>query len=93
MKTIKLGNSQLEKSAVAMGIMRMVRLDSQVATKVLEVIHDKGINFIDSADIMAMGIQNEFSGRHLSNLVLNGKTSSSSLRVALSLIRKRALVN
>ncbi|AJA81301.1 hypothetical protein [Levilactobacillus brevis] len=51
MKTIKLGNSQLEKSAVALGIMRMVRLDSQNATKVLEVIHDKGINFILNCQI------------------------------------------
>lgn len=63
MKTIKLGNSQLEKSAVALGIMRMVRLDSQDATKVLEVIHDKGINFIDSADIYGNGGSERIFGK------------------------------
>lgn len=63
MKTIKLGNSQLEKSAVALGIMRMVRLDSQDATKVLEVIHDKGINFIDSADIYGKGDSERIFGK------------------------------
>ncbi|QCZ49250.1 aldo/keto reductase [Levilactobacillus brevis] len=63
MKTIKLGNSQLEKSAVALGIMRMVRLDSQDATKVLEVIHDKGINFIDSADIYGNGDSERIFGK------------------------------
>ncbi|CAM2732799.1 aldo/keto reductase family oxidoreductase [Levilactobacillus brevis] len=63
MKTIKLGNSQLEKSAVALGIMRMVRLDSQDATKVLEVIHDREINFIDSADIYGNGDSERIFGK------------------------------
>ncbi|MDV0430525.1 aldo/keto reductase [Lactiplantibacillus sp. DA1] len=63
MKTIKLGNSQLETSTVALGIMRMVRLDSKDATKVLEVVHNKGINFIDSADIYGNGDSERIFGK------------------------------
>ncbi|SKA98600.1 Aldo/keto reductase family protein, partial [Paucidesulfovibrio gracilis DSM 16080] len=55
MKTIQIGASQLKASAVALGIMRMVRLDTDAAANVLETVHDRGVNFIDSADIYGNG--------------------------------------
>lgn len=63
MKTIKLGNSQINISATALGIMRMVRLDTKDATNVLENVHDKGINFIDSADIYGNGDSERIFGK------------------------------
>lgn len=63
MKTIKLGNSQINVSATALGIMRMVRLDLKDATNVLENVHDKGINFIDSADIYGNGDSERIFGK------------------------------
>ncbi|WP_368790878.1 aldo/keto reductase family oxidoreductase [Companilactobacillus farciminis] len=63
MKTIKLGNSQMNVSATALGIMRMVRLDPKEATNVLENVHDKGINFIDSADIYGNGDSERIFGK------------------------------
>lgn len=63
MKTIKLGNSQINVSATALGIMRMVRLDTKDATNVLENVHDKGINFIDSADIYGNGDSERIFGK------------------------------
>lgn len=70
MQTIKLGNSQVTTSAVALGIMRMVRLAPQEATKVLEVAHDRGINLIDSADIYGNGDSERIFGQafHQSSL-------------------------
>jgi len=55
MKTIRLGSTQQDVSAVALGIMRMVRLDVDQATNVLETVHQDGINYIDSADIYGNG--------------------------------------
>ena len=63
MKTIKLGNSQMNVSATALGIMRMVRLDPKEATNILENVHDKGINFIDSADIYGNGDSERIFGK------------------------------
>lgn len=63
MKTIKLGNSQMNVSATALGIMRMVRLDPKEATNVLENVHDKGINFIDSSDIYGNGDSERIFGK------------------------------
>lgn len=50
-------------SATALGIMRMVRLDPKEATNVLENVHDKGINFIDSADIYGNGDSERIFGK------------------------------
>ncbi|RRK10314.1 aldo/keto reductase [Lactiplantibacillus garii] len=65
MKTIKLGDSQLGVSAVALGIMRMVSLDTSAATKVLETVHAKGVNFIDAADIYGNGESERIFGQAL----------------------------
>ncbi|MTV82334.1 aldo/keto reductase [Secundilactobacillus folii] len=65
MKTIKVGNSSLEASAVAFGVMRMVSLDVDQAAKVLQTVVDKGVNFIDSADIYGSGQSEKTFGQAL----------------------------
>lgn len=65
MKKIAIGNTNLEASAVALGIMRMVRLNVDDATKVVEEVVDKGVNFIDSADIYGVGKSEEIFGQAL----------------------------
>ncbi|KRL41620.1 aldo keto reductase 2 family oxidoreductase [Liquorilactobacillus nagelii DSM 13675] len=65
MKTIQIGASQLKASAVALGIMRMVRLDTDAAANVLETVHDRGVNFIDSADIYGNGDSERIFGQAL----------------------------
>jgi len=55
MKQIKLGATDITVSAVALGIMRMVRLNTDQAAKILETVHDQGVNFIDGADIYGNG--------------------------------------
>ncbi|MDD9324312.1 aldo/keto reductase [Pediococcus acidilactici] len=55
MKNVKLGNSQIDVSAIALGIMRMPRLDVKQAAALLESAYDVGINYIDSADIYGNG--------------------------------------
>ncbi|BDR55976.1 aldo/keto reductase [Xylocopilactobacillus apis] len=59
MRTIKLGNSNLEVSVFALGIMRMSALSTDQAGKVLRTAIDHGINFIDSADIYGKGKSEE----------------------------------
>ena len=51
MKTVKIGNSNWRASNVALGIMRMGTLPVAKAVVALQMAHDVGINFIDSADI------------------------------------------
>lgn len=55
MKSINIGNTNWQASAVALGIMRMDALDTPQAVKVLETSHDQGINYIDAADIYGNG--------------------------------------
>jgi len=55
MKTIQLGSTQNRVSAVALGIMRMVRLNTTEAANVLNVVHEHGVNMIDAADIYGNG--------------------------------------
>lgn len=55
MKNVKLGNSQIDVSAIALRIMRMPRLDVKQAAALLESAYDSGINYIDSADIYGNG--------------------------------------
>ncbi|WDF82129.1 aldo/keto reductase [Lacticaseibacillus pabuli] len=55
MKTIKIGNTNFEASAIALGIMRMDQLSDQDAAKVLTTAKDAGITYIDSADIYGSG--------------------------------------
>ncbi|KRM11901.1 aldo/keto reductase [Paucilactobacillus suebicus] len=55
MKTIKLGNSELTASNVALGIMRMDQLTVKQAAEVLTTAKEAGITYIDSADIYGEG--------------------------------------
>ncbi len=49
----------------------MVRLDPAAATKVLEEVHDLGINFIDAADIYGNGESERIFGQALKQSKLN----------------------
>lgn len=63
MKQLKLGGiGALSTSAVALGIMRMTSLDVDAAANVLQTAHEKGITFIDSADIYGNGHSEEVFG-------------------------------
>ena len=55
MKTIQLGNTNLEVPQVALGCMRMSGLSVKDASKVVEVSLEEGINFFDHADIYGGG--------------------------------------
>lgn len=55
MKTVKIGGTHFEASAVALGIMRMAGMDTADAAKTLQTINVGGINYIDSADIYGEG--------------------------------------
>lgn len=65
MKQVGIGNTNLVTSAVALGIMRMVRLNVDDATKVLDTVVDNGVSFIDSADIYGTGQSEEIFGEAL----------------------------
>ncbi len=65
MKTINLGHSGLNASAVALGIMRMDALTVDQATKVIDSAVDLGINYVDSADIYGGGKSSEIFGAAL----------------------------
>ncbi len=43
MKQVKLGATNKEVSAVALGIMRMVRLDTDQAANILNTVHEQGV--------------------------------------------------
>lgn len=53
MQTI--GNTNLNASRIALGCMRMARLDDNTATQVLHTALENGINFFDHADIYGGG--------------------------------------
>lgn len=65
MKNVAIGNTNLEASAIALGIMRMVRLNVDDATNVLKTAVNAGVNFIDSADIYGVGKSEEIFGEAL----------------------------
>ncbi len=71
MKTINLGHSGLQASAVALGIMRMDALNVDQATKVIETAVDLGINYVDSADIYGGGKSSEIFGAALKQSSVN----------------------
>ncbi|MFO8068735.1 MAG: aldo/keto reductase [Alkalibacterium sp.] len=55
MKKIKLGQSDLKVSEIALGCMRMDKLNIEDAAKVIETAYNEGINFYDHADIYGKG--------------------------------------
>ncbi|WP_338230855.1 aldo/keto reductase [Lactiplantibacillus paraxiangfangensis] len=63
MKQVKLGATNKEVSAVALGIMRMVRLDTDQAANILNTVHEQGVNFIDGADIYGNGESEKIFGQ------------------------------
>ena len=65
MKQVKLGATSQEVSAVALGIMRMVRLDTDQAANILNTVHEEGVNFIDGADIYGNGESEKIFGQAL----------------------------
>ncbi|WP_125545148.1 aldo/keto reductase [Levilactobacillus lindianensis] len=62
MKQLRLGGTNWQSSAVALGIMRMGVLDQPAAVNALEAAHDAGITYIDSADIYVNGKSEEVFG-------------------------------
>lgn len=67
MKQIKIGNTGFSSSALALGIMRMNKLNIASAVKTLETAHDVGINYIDSADVYGHGKSETVFGNALKN--------------------------
>ncbi len=65
MKEVAIGNSNLKASAIALGVMRMLKLNSDDAASLLDTVHDQGVNFIDSADIYGSGKSEEVFGEAL----------------------------
>lgn len=55
MKKIKLGRSDLDVSEIALGCMRMDKLNREDAAEVIQTAYDEGINFYDHADIYGKG--------------------------------------
>ncbi|MFC6259408.1 aldo/keto reductase [Levilactobacillus fujinensis] len=55
MKQLRLGGTDWQASAVALGIMRMATLSVADAAKALQAAHEAGITYIDSADIYGDG--------------------------------------
>lgn len=55
LKKIKLGRSDLNVSEIALGCMRMDKLNLDDAAEVIETAYNEGINFYDHADIYGKG--------------------------------------
>ena len=51
MKSINLGNSGLEASAVALGCMRIAELGASELAQLIDACLEAGIDFFDHADI------------------------------------------
>lgn len=66
MKTITLGKSNLEVSAISLGCMRMNELGQNEAETLVKSAMDEGINFFDHADIYGKGVCEEMFGKILS---------------------------
>lgn len=59
MRTLDLGNTGLEASAIGLGCMRMSQLERSQAEKLLHTALYEGINFFDHADIYGAGHSEE----------------------------------
>ena len=55
MRTIKLGHSELQVSTIAVGCMRINRLEQREAERFIHTAMDNGANFFDHADIYGDG--------------------------------------
>ncbi|MHA3065188.1 aldo/keto reductase [Lacticaseibacillus saniviri] len=65
MRMLDLGGSGLISSEIALGVMRITKLDHQGAVKLLESAHNAGVNFFDNADIYDGGHAEEVFGAAL----------------------------
>lgn len=63
MKTVKLGSTDLQVSAIALGCMRLGGLDVKQAKEFIETALENGINYIDHADIYGGGYCEELFGK------------------------------
>ncbi len=68
MKEVAIGNSNLKASAIALGVMRMLTLNSDDAASLLDTVHAQGVNFIDSADIYGSGKSEKVFGEALKKI-------------------------
>lgn len=55
MKQVKIGNTNWQTSAVALGVMRMGTIEPKQAADAIDTAYENGIIFIDSADIYGRG--------------------------------------
>lgn len=65
MKTMKIGNGELEASVLAMGCMRIARVDMETASDTVNTALEEGITFFDHADVYGMGKSEEMFGQIL----------------------------
>jgi len=65
MKMIDLGGSGLIASDIALGVMRITKLDKQGATDLLEHAYNAGVNFFDNADVYDGGKSETLFGEAL----------------------------
>ena len=65
MKSINLGNSGLEASAVALGCMRIAELGASELAQLIDACLEAGIDFFDHADIYGGGRCEERFGEYL----------------------------
>lgn len=63
MKKVKLGSTDLDVSAVALGCMRLGGLDQNQTKEFVETALENGINYIDHADIYGGGYCEELFGK------------------------------
>lgn len=65
MRMMKLGRGELEASVLAMGCMRISRVEKEAADKVVHTALEQGITFFDHADVYGMGKSEELFGQIL----------------------------
>ncbi|WP_180373067.1 aldo/keto reductase, partial [Oenococcus oeni] len=65
MKQIELGQSGLNASQIALGVMRIDRKNAQEAAKTVSTAFDAGINYYDTADIYGAGKSSTIFGQAL----------------------------
>lgn len=92
MKTLKIGDTNFEASAVALGIMRMAGMDTAAAAKTLQTAVDSGINYIDSADIYGEGGSEKTFKEALKAPESRGINYLSNQRAGLSLTQAAAMM-
>lgn len=65
MRKMKIGNGEMEASVLAMGCMRISRVEYEAADRVVHTALEQGITFFDHADVYGMGKSEELFGRIL----------------------------